>query len=595
MLRSPVNCVPPIVWLTLVWMLAVEASAVAGDWPTYGHDPQRSGWAENETELNPKTVSGLELQWKVKVNNQFYSLAALTAPVGVTQVHTDKGDRSAVYVAGIGGSVFALDARTGEELWSRPLRMTVIPKKGGLQGTFLCPEGITATPVIDKDAGVLYVTAADGALYGLDLGSGRIRFGPVPFIAPFSKSWSLNLAGGSVYTTVSLGCGNGRSGIYAMDVQDRHRPAGREVLLSNAYAAGIWGRGGAVMGNNGKIYGGTADGDTDPAAGDYSSTVVAVLQRDLSISDYFMPRNWAYLKQKDLDLGSASPVLFTWNHRNLLAHGSKEGVVYLLDADHLGGPDHETALFTARLGNDEQTCCEGAGIWGGFSTSRDQEGQTWLYVPMGGPPAAQGPKYPLTNGASPHGSIMAFKVVSDPGTGNPALDPAWISGDFDLPDPAVIAGGVLFALSTGENANQHGEESKRFLNTHPAILKALDARTGKELYNSGASIGTWVHFSGLAIVDGRIYAVDHDSNVYCFGVGTAAKGVQTSSISTRSAMSRVTGGGAAEDELGRSWIGMVERQDDIFKTWVTRTELGLGLGVLAAVAGLWAAARGRSA
>jgi PQQ-like domain len=27
-----------------------------------------------------------------------------------------------------------------------------------------------------------------------------------------------------------------------------------------------------------------------------------------------------------------------------------------------------------------------------------------------------------------------------------------------------------------------------------------------------------VHFSGLAIADGKIYAVDHDSNVYCFGL-----------------------------------------------------------------------------
>ncbi|MGH7248929.1 MAG: hypothetical protein ACREH9_12565, partial [Pseudomonadota bacterium] len=111
-----------------------------------------------------------------------------------------------------------------------------------------------------------------------------------------------------------------------------------------------------------------------------------------------------------------------------------------------------------------------------------------------------------------------FKVVAGPKTRNPVLEPAWISGDFDLPDPVVVANGVVFALSTGENAIQHGGQDKRLLNTHPAVLRALDASTGKELYNSGNAMNSWVHFSGLAIADARVFAVDHDSNVYCFGL-----------------------------------------------------------------------------
>jgi outer membrane protein assembly factor BamB len=82
----------------------------------------------------------------------------------------------------------------------------------------------------------------------------------------------------------------------------------------------------------------------------------------------------------------------------------------------------------------------------------------------------------------------------------------------------VITNGVVFVLGTGENAKQGGGEDKRLLNTHTAILHALDARTGKELYNSGNAITGWVHFSGLAISDGRVYAVDHDSQVYSFGL-----------------------------------------------------------------------------
>ena len=56
------------------------------------------------------------------------------------------------------------------------------------------------------------------------------------------------------------------------------------------------------------------------------------------------------------------------------------------------------------------------------------------------------------------------------------------------------------------------------MNTQPAVLRALDAKTGKELFNSGAAFETWVHFSGLAVSDGRVFAVDHNSNVYCFGL-----------------------------------------------------------------------------
>jgi hypothetical protein len=55
--------------------------------------------------------------------------------------------------------------------------------------------------------------------------------------------------------------------------------------------------------------------------------------------------------------------------------------------------------------------------------------------------------------------------------------------------------------------------------THPAVLRALDAATGRELYNSGNTITSWLHFSGLAVADGRVFMVDHDSNIYCFEVG----------------------------------------------------------------------------
>ena len=496
--------------------LASALVSQAADWPTYGHDPQRTGWALGENTLNPGNVSQLELKWKTHVKNQSYQLSALTAPVIAAHVSTSHGERPVAYVAGTGNRLFALDVETGELLWEHDFHSHVRSAPGGWQQSFLCPDGITATPAIDRATNNLYVISEDGALYGLDLGSGRVNYGPVQFVAPFAKALSLNLVNGVLYTTLSQGCGGGISGIYSVELAHPLHPVLRQLLLSRTDTSGIWGRGGAVAGKNGRIYGSTADGNFSLVTGDYSNSVIAANLADLQLVDYFNPTNWEHLTHRDLDFGSASPVWFGWKNYNLLAAGAKEGVIYLLDADDLAGKDHATPLYASpRMGNDEQTF-ERHGIWGGISMARDADGQPWIYAPMWGPVAASAPSFPATNGAAPHGSIMAFRLAAD-GAGKPKLDPAWISEDFNLPDPPAIANGIVFAVSTGENAQQ-GRNVDRLLNTRPAVLFALDAKTGKTLYSSGSAFTSWVHFSGLAIAEGRVFAVDHDSNVYCFGL-----------------------------------------------------------------------------
>ena len=119
-------------------------------------------------------------------------------------IATPHGIRDVVYVAGIENSVFALDGETGEEVWTHTFKSVVLPGKGGYQGTFLCPNGITATPVIDRASAMIYVIAADGsATRSHQSMSGKVRYGPVQFVAPFAKSWSLNLVG-EISTRCSL-------------------------------------------------------------------------------------------------------------------------------------------------------------------------------------------------------------------------------------------------------------------------------------------------------------------------------------------------------------------------------------------------------
>lgn len=504
--------------------LVLAVTTKGGDWPTFGHDPQRTGWATDERTLNPANVAGLELKWKAKVDNQGSLLFALTAPIVAVEVPASGGLKNVVYVAGKEGGIFALDSETGGLLWQWKAHKYAVPTDdSGLQGSVYCPNGVNATPTFDRRTDILYTIAENGSLYGLDMGSGKVRFGPVQFVTPLSKNWSLSLVGDTIYTTLAQGCGGGLSGFYSIDIRNRHRPVVRQLLLSNTTTGGIWGRGGAVIGENGRVYGSTADGPFDPNVGDYSNSVVAASLDGLDLVDHFTPRNWWQLYVDDLDYGSASPVWFGWRNYNLLASGAKEGVLYLLDADSLGGKDHQTPLMAGiQLGNDPKDSSS-HGIWGGLSTWRDEEGRTWLYVPVYGPVSKQAPKFPVAQGAISDGSVMAFTVIEDGKTGKPVLEPAWISGNFRVPDPVAIANGVVFVLETGENPDQRGEwrtktAGERLTKTERAVLHALDARTGKELYNSGQAMETWVHFSGLAIAEGRIYAVDYNSNVYCFGL-----------------------------------------------------------------------------
>jgi outer membrane protein assembly factor BamB len=498
----------------------------AGDWPMFGHDPQRSGWAADETTLSRDNAGELKLLWKAKLPSQAMSMTALTAPVVADNVATATGQKTVVYVAGSSGALYALDETSGRVLWTRTFHSHVLPKDPGM---WLCPNNLNDTPAIDEQRQEIFVIASDGDLYGLDLGTGAVRFGPAPFVPAYSKNWSLNLRDGVVYTSISQGCAGARSGIYSMDVHNPGRPVVHDMFTSATWQGGIWGRAGVAMGTDGRVYASTGDGPFNPSEDDYGSSVLGVAPDRLDVRDYFLPLNSQLLTRYDLDISAASVIWLPYRSFGLVAAGGKEGKIYLLNAESLGTRDHQTPLYSRKLANDAMAY-EEEGIWGELSSWRDDDGNTWIYVPIWGHVSKDAPEFPLANGANPHGCIMAFQVILDSSTHQPTLKPAWISGDLDVPEPVAIANGVVFALATGENTQQtfgskvvySGQKGltdrQRASNTHNAVLYALDARTGKQLYQSGDAITSWVHFSGLAVNNGRVFAVDHDSNVYCFGL-----------------------------------------------------------------------------
>ena len=50
------------------------------------------------------------------------------------------------------------------------------------------------------------------------------------------------------------------------------------------------------------------------------------------------------------------------------------------------------------------------------------------------------------------------------------------------------------------------------------MLYALDASSGKELWNSGTSITSFVYSGGLAAGDGQVYVPTNDNTLYAFGI-----------------------------------------------------------------------------
>jgi outer membrane protein assembly factor BamB len=541
----------------------------ASEWLTWGFDQERSGWNRAETTLSKENVSGLVLQWSAQlpIQPREIALSTLTAPLVVEGVTTSQGRRTLVFVVGSDDTVFAIDADSGKVVWQKGFPNTLTPPQ---IATWLCSNTQNATPVIDKQKGIIYLNTSDGKLRGLSLSTGEERMTPADFVTPFARNWSLNLIDDVVYSPTARGCGGAIANISAMDVSDPPHPRLSRLYTSGGRPAGAWGRGGVIRGPRG-IIAQTADGLYDPAAGSFGETVMTLAPKELRIVDSFTPSNWKYLNSRDLDLGSTGPVVFPFQGRTLVATIAKEAVLYLLDANALGGADHSTPLYkSARLGNDEEMLA-GRGVWGSIATAADAQGRRFLYVPMWGPPSKSAPRFTFSYADAPKGSVMAFQVS---GEGDKlSLIPTWISRDMHVPDPPVVANGVVYAIQTGENTVQNprpggdvrvdpdaaggaargpatpaGQPGAAQGTTPGAgggaggrggadavatalaaaklratpvtnlVLYAFDAQTGKQLYSSEKIIQGWVHYGEPVVAAGKVFVVTWDAHVYAFGL-----------------------------------------------------------------------------
>jgi outer membrane protein assembly factor BamB len=424
----------------------LQAQQPPDGWLTYQHDAQRSGRAAGS--YDPATLHQL---WETP------PLDGLVYAQPLVQ-----GGR--VYVPTQNDTLYALDATSGDIVWQSHVGEPVA--RSSLPCGNVDPTGILSTPVIDPSSAVLYAVAfvqpPHHELYAFDLATGNVRFhqpidppGASPL--PHQQRAALSVANGTLYVPYGglFGdCGSYHGWVLAASANDGSTTAVYQVPTQREGA--IWAPAGASIDSAGDLFVSTGNGDSTSQF-DYANAVVR-LSPDLQMHDWFATSDWAELSRRDADLGSIAPTLL--EDQGLVFQSGKNGIGYLLKADHLGNIGGE--VFQAPV-------CNGA--YGGTAHAGDM-----VYV-------------------SCRNGLVALRVS------NQQFEVAWRGPPFTASAPAITDAAV-WTIDSG-NARLYG----------------LDPNSGQAVFQAqGAGGGNLPHFLAPAADGGRIFH-SRGRSVVAFGGG----------------------------------------------------------------------------
>ena len=494
---------------------------------TYHNDAMRTGLNSQESILMPSNVNSAtfgkvgEFAVDSRIDGQILYLSQVTIP--------GKGTKNVLYFATEKDTVYAVDADsiTGSSatvLWQTPALAageTAVPLASLPCGN-IDPNGITATPVIDRARNAIYVMAmsTDGKgnffhrLHALDLTTGKELFGGPTTVDATYPGTGGNSSGGTVTflpevqaeTVALLESGNkiytvwsGRSGdcgpysawVMAFDAGTLLQTSAID-LVPNTYGGGIWlGGGGPASDASGDVYltTGNAFGNNTPGINnDYGNTFVRLSGSDpLSPVDYFAPSNATANDNAGADFGSSGPLLLPdlVDSSNITRHlavvAGEDGVIYVVNRDNMGQ----------------------------YNTSKNN---VYQQLPGDGHANFSSPVYfNNTIFLGPSGlSLRAYPVSQALLATSPSTQSAHVFG----------SNGTVPSVSS--NAKRNGIIWA--LDYEAGILFAYDATDlTKELYNS-TQAGSRDHFSAVAgqfitplVVNGRVY-FGTGSTVAAFGL-----------------------------------------------------------------------------
>lgn len=499
---------------------AVAPAALADD-ATAGHNSLRNGWDDNEAGLVPSQVSATDF-------GQLFS-ASVDGQVSAQPVVAN----GIVVTATENNNVYGLDAVTGARKWTKNLG-PAWPVSTVQCGDLVPTIGVTSTPVYDSTTGTVYLTSKvnDGAdaqhphwyLHALDAKTGAERSGFPTTIqgsptnnpnVPFDPMTAMQRPGlllmdGVVYAGFASHCDYTPYVGYVVGV---NASTGEQTTMWATEAAasdegGIWqGGSGLTSDGSGRIIFATGngvapapgDGDTPPATlGESVVRLQVNTDGSLTPQSFFSPHDNTKLNQDDADLGSGGPIALPSNfgttaHPHLVVQVGKDGRIYLLDADHLGGAGQ------GANGGDDVVGVTGPfeGVWGRAGFWGGDGG----YVYVAG---SNGPLRALKYSASGP-SLTSVGTTTD--------NFGYTSGSPVVTSTGTTSGSALVwvVYSTGPGGQN-------------AQLRAYDPVpvNGVLKLRYSAPIGTAVKFAVPGTDNGRVYVGTRDGKVLGFGRPTTA-------------------------------------------------------------------------
>ncbi len=501
------------------------AAPIAGVF-TYHYDNARDGQNLRETILTPSNVNKNTFGklFSRAVDGYLYA-----EPLYVSSVQIpNRGAREVVYVATEHDSVYAFDASgaVSKPFWQVSF---INPKKGirtvpwssvGTQD--LVPEiGITGTPVIDPASNTLYVSVATlekrtyfHRLHALDLSTGKEKFGGpvvisaavpgtgdgsdangnlnlVPLIA--NQRCGLALNNGVVYIAFAS---HGDNGQYHGWILGYDASTLQQVSVfnptPNGFQGGIWMAGGApVINDQGDFFVATGNGTFDAnmdGGVDYGDSLLKLGPTDSSnfgVVDYFTPYDQETLDDLDIDYGASGVIALPEQSAgppHLLFSGSKEGTLYLVDADNLGHfhPVDDSQIVQTIIGETNGEWSTPAYFNGTIYVDGESDNLKGFSLTNG-----QLSTSPVSSSNSDFGYPGATPVVSANGTQN----------------------GIVWAIA----------------NAGAAVLHAYDATDlANEIYNSSQKkardgMSGFVKFTAPTVANGRVF-VGSQKRLNAFGL-----------------------------------------------------------------------------
>jgi outer membrane protein assembly factor BamB len=435
----------------------VADSESAQDWPMFGGDLASSSFNAAPTGITTANVTQL-------TRRQIPLDGTVDASAIYLQGVTVRGARhDAIFVTTTYGKTIALDASGGAILWE--YTPGSYPTVAGSR------QIANSTPVADSDRQFIYAASPDGYIQKLAISDGQPVWRTSITRLPLREKMDspLKFVEGRVIAVTAGYIGDkppyqghvavldGKSGklLEVWNSLCSNRSGLQDPDTCKQTQSAIWGRAGAVIDPaTGSIFVATGNGEWDGAS-NWGDALIELDAGASKILGNYTPANTAELNARDLDLGSASPVLLGGD---LIAQGGKDGRIRLLSrkamagtAPHKGG---ELQIVSTPSGTD---LFAQPAVW-------KHDGQVWMF-------------------AADNGGTAAWQLQDG------KLQEKWKNGSGGT--SPFVAGGLVFVYARSGGLNVY------------------DAASGKRITTLPCGAGHW---SSPIVVQGKVILPEGNAN-----------------------------------------------------------------------------------